>query len=300
MEIQQVIKGILNNPFNENNKVAALWRFFSWQLKSRCLPNHFFKHDLSRNSKIFAKQGMTGVTGCIYNGLLEYNDMLFLLHFLRSEDTFLDIGSNVGVYTVLASAEVGAKSIAFEPIPSNFEVLKKNFGLNNLSDLATPLNIGLGSTEGSLAFTKSEDTVNHVATKDEINSGDIIEVPIMKLDDVITQYPNSDVYFMKIDVEGFETEVLRGGIGLLADVRLQAVIIELNGSGERYGYDENWIHDLFVSNGFAPYTYEPKNKNLVRLESKVSNHNTIYLRNEQFVKERLATSSRINIQGRWL
>jgi hypothetical protein len=70
MEIQQVIKGILKHPINENNKIAALWRFFSWQLKFRCLPNHYFKHDLSRNSKMFAKQGMTGVTGCIYNGLL--------------------------------------------------------------------------------------------------------------------------------------------------------------------------------------------------------------------------------------
>lgn len=247
---------------------------------------------------MYAKQGMTGVAGCIYNGLLEYDDMLFLLHFLRKEDTFLDIGSNVGVYSVLASAEVGAETIAFEPIPSTFEILQKNLALNGLqSDLVHALNLGLGSQEGSLAFTKSEDTVNHVATEQEISAGDIIKVPVSKLDDVLGKYSLKDVVFMKIDVEGFETEVLRGGSGLLNDKRLQAVIIELNGSGERYGYDENWIHELFLSHGFSPYSYDPSRKELTKLKAKLSYHNTIYLRNEEFVIERLSSAERVEIQG---
>jgi FkbM family methyltransferase len=298
MGLVEVLKGILNHPFNRGNKIGAIIRFVNWQVKSRCFPTRLFVHKLSKQSKMYAKQGMTGVTGCIYNGLLEYDDMLFLLHFLRKEDTFLDIGSNVGVYSVLASAEVGAETIAFEPIPSTFEILQKNLALNGLqSDRVHALNLGLGSQEGSLAFTKSEDTVNDVATEQEISSGDILQVPVGKLDDVLEKYSLKDVVFMKIDVEGFETEVLRGGSGLLNDKRLQAVIIELNGSGERYGYDENWIHELFLSNGFSPYSYEPSTRELTKLDAKLSYHNTIYLRNEEFVIERLSSAKRVEIQG---
>ncbi len=301
MGLVEVLKGILNHPFNRGNKIGAVIRFVNWQVKSRCFPTRLFVHKLSKKSKMYARQGMTGVTGCIYNGLLEYDDMLFLLHFLREEDTFLDIGSNVGVYSVLASAEVGAETIAFEPIPSTFEILQKNLALNEHSaGRVHALNLGLGSQEGSIAFTKSEDTVNHVATEQEISSGDIIQVPVSKLDDVLGKYSLKDVVFMKIDVEGFETEVLRGGSGLLNDNRLQAVIIELNGSGERYGYDENWIHELFLSHGFSPYSYYPSHKELTKLKAKLSYHNTIYLRNEEFVKERLSSAKRVEIQGKLL
>jgi FkbM family methyltransferase len=257
-----------------------------------------FIHQLSKNSRIYAKTGMTGVTGCIYNGLLEFDDMLFALHVLRSEDTFLDIGSNVGVYSILAAAEIGAQTIAFEPIPSTFGILEKNLALNQLNqNQVIAMNIGLGSIEGNLAFTKSHDTVNHVATEVEIHSGSIIQVPVRKLDDVLTEITLNNVVIMKIDVEGFETEVLRGCGDLLNNNNLRVVIIELNGSGERYGYNENEIHELFLSKGFFPYRYLPSNREIVKLENKASNHNTIYLRDEEFIKNRLATSNKVEIQG---
>ena len=63
---------------------------------------------------------MTGATGNIYTGLHEFEDMMFLLHLLRPGDIFVDAGANIGSYTVLASAVVGAKSISFEPVPPLF------------------------------------------------------------------------------------------------------------------------------------------------------------------------------------
>jgi len=47
---------------------------------------------------------------------MNVNDMGFLLHFLRKDDLFLDVGANIGSYTVLAGGAVGAKSISFEPV----------------------------------------------------------------------------------------------------------------------------------------------------------------------------------------
>jgi len=299
MGLVKVLGSILNHPFNRENQIRAVRRFINWQVKSRCFPNRLFVHSLSKNSKMYVKQGMTGITGCIYNGLLEYEDMLFLLHCLRKEDTFIDVGANVGVYTILASVEIGAETIAFEPIPSTFEILLKNLDLNSMKNKHVhALNLGLGSRKGSLAFTRSEDTVNHVATEKEISGGDIIQVPICRLDEVIEKnYMLKDVVIMKMDVEGFETEVLRGCPSLLADKRLKAVVIELNGSVIRYGYDDNWIHELFLSNGFYPYSYEPSRRQLTKLVANLSCHNTIYLRNEEFVMKRLFSAKSVEIQG---
>lgn len=83
---------------------------------------------------------------------------------------------------------------------------------------------------------------------------------------------------MKIDVEGFEWEVLNGGKITLEQDKLQAIIIELNGSGIRYGFNDDEIDNLLKEYGFKPFTYNPFNRELISL-AKYTNHNTIYLRN---------------------
>ena len=59
---------------------------------------------------------MTGATGNIYAGLHEFVDMAFCLHLLRSGDLFVDVGANIGSYTVLASKVAGANSVTLELI----------------------------------------------------------------------------------------------------------------------------------------------------------------------------------------
>jgi hypothetical protein len=77
---------------------------------------------------------MTGATGNIYSGLHEFEDMGFLLHFLRPDDLFVDIGANIGSYTILASAAIGAATIAFEPVPDTHEWLRLNVAINNVDN----------------------------------------------------------------------------------------------------------------------------------------------------------------------
>jgi hypothetical protein len=133
------------------------------------------------------------------------------------------------------------------------------------------LNLGLGSKIGSIKFTRNLDTVNHIAIDDSEN---VIDIQISVLDNLNLPPPS----VMKIDVEGFEWEVLNGGKLTLGNSRLQAVIIELNGSGKRYGFSDDDIDTLLKSYGFKPHTYNPFNRELVCLD-KYTNHNTIYLRN---------------------
>lgn len=288
MQLIYVLKFIYNHPFNSDNKFGGIIKFLKWQINCRLNPYPIL-YPYTENSKFIIWKGLTGATGNLYCGLMEYDDMAFLLHFLRPEDLFIDIGANVGAYTILASAEIKANTIAIEPVPSTFKNLNNNILINQMQDKVKALNIGLGGNKGILKFTQAFDTVNHVATENETNT---IEVDINTLDTILSteQVPA----LIKIDVEGFETEVLNGSAKTLADKKLKAIIIELNGSGQRYGYDENQIHKKLIDYGFKPFNYNPKLKQLKEIQT-FGNHNTIYLRDKEFVEDRIISAGQIKI-----
>jgi predicted RNA methylase len=72
---------------------------------------------------------MTGATQKIYCSLQEFEDMALLLHVLRPGDLFVDVGANVGSYTILAAGVCGANVISIEPVPSTFTHLADNIHL---------------------------------------------------------------------------------------------------------------------------------------------------------------------------
>ncbi|MDR1182284.1 MAG: FkbM family methyltransferase [Bacteroidales bacterium] len=271
--------------------MGSILRFFKWQINTRLNPYPVI-YPFTEKSKLIIQKGMTGATGNLYCGLHEYCDMSFLLHFLRKEDTFADIGANIGSYTILASAHVGAKTFSFEPVPSTFSHLMDNIVINRLKNNVVALNIALGSSKGTIAFTSSLDTTNHVANE---NEDDIISVPVETLDDVLEnqQCPS----LLKIDVEGFETEVFIGGGKTLKNKKLKAIIVELNGSGSRYGYDDKDIHNTLLGVGFLPYKYDPKTRILTEIPYFESTGNTIYLRDKQFVINRITNAQTFDINN---
>lgn len=237
---------------------------------------------------------MTGATGNIYCGLHEFADMAFVLHGLRSGDLFADIGANIGSYTILAASEAGASVVAFEPIPTTFHWLTLNCKLNQLEEKVSLHNIGLGRSEAELTFSGNQDTMNHVLADGESTLKGV-KVPVLPLDQVLSQTP----VICKIDVEGFETEVIAGASKTLADNTLKAIIIELNGSGSRYGFDESTIHEDLVSLGFRPYQYAPFTRSFEAL-AHWGAHNTIYIRDLPWVEDRVRSAPSFSILGRTL
>jgi FkbM family methyltransferase len=225
----------------------------------------------------------------------DFGEMSFLLHVLREQSLFLDVGANVGVYTVLASAVARAKSVSFEPLPSAFHDLLRNVRLNGVEDLCELHNVGLAGADGMLKFTRDSDTMNHVVLDGQGQRTDIVEVPVTTLDAVVgTRTPS----LLKIDVEGFETEILRGAEGVLSRDSLNAIIIELNGAGAKYGFDEREIHHKMLSLDFAPYYYLPFERKLCELASKnLLQANTIYVRNLSLVRTLVSSAARQSVLG---
>lgn len=294
MSLIKVLKTITNHPLNRDDKIKAIIRFIKWQIACR-----FGRGDRVvewiNGSKFFARRGETGLTGNIYSGLAEFEDMAFLLHYLRKGDLFVDVGANSGAYTILACSSVGARGYAFEPIPATFARLVANVRLNNLEERAKCFNIGVGKGEGRLTFTGELDTVNHVLAHGEI-SANKIDVKISPLDSIL----NGDCpLLMKIDVEGFEFPVLEGGRETLKNPALNSVIIELNGSGSKYGFNENGIVELMEAGGFRSFSYDPFGRKLIDLHGKTHNTgNTIFIRDQAMVQKRLAEAPILSVYGK--
>jgi FkbM family methyltransferase len=277
------LKFIWNHPLASKNRVKAFIKFFRWQLSQMIYP-HPVSVPFVENSRLIIERGMKGATGNIYTGLAEFEDMSFLLHVLRKGDTFADIGANVGAYTILASKNAGAITYSFEPVLATFNKLKKNIKANDIAPLVYPMLCGVGAKNGLLFFTKKLDTVNHVVyEKNNTINGEVAEVPVTTLDEIfIDQQPQ----LIKIDVEGFEWDVLAGAAKTLLSVNLKAIIIELNGSGKRYGFDDKAIHEKLLANSFHPYIYEPFKRKLSQLKT-YGNFNTLYIKDIDWVSERI-------------
>jgi len=240
------------------------------------------------DTSLFLSRGMTGGTGNWYVGLQEVRDMAFVLHLLRRGERFLDVGANVGSYTVLAAGAAKALVTSVEPIPSTFDHLRRNVVLNGLSETVVAWQGGLADAPGTLRFTTSLDAVNHVLRDGEAE--DAIDVAVRTLDDLVG---GNVPAVIKIDVEGYERPVLRGASRTLSDPRLQAVVMETNGSGARYGVADDELLAIMGRSGFAPFIYDPFERRLVASES--HDGNTVFVRDTEAVAHRLRTAPRYRL-----
>ena len=127
-------------------------------------------------------------------------------------------------------------------MPSTFEHLRDNVHLNDLCEQTNCRNVGVGKEQSSLQFTADSGAENRVLRDAGSNRG--IEVPVVTLDGLYTEKCTpDDVLVVKVDVEGWEADVLRGADQVLSRSAPTALIVALDGSGSRYGFDDGAAHN---------------------------------------------------------
>jgi FkbM family methyltransferase len=272
---------IAGHPLTCDAPLGAWLRFARWQLRSRFQDEILV--DWVGGQRLSVHHGMTGATGNIYVGLHEFFDMMVPLHFLRHGDLFLDIGANVGTYTVLASGVRGAKTLAFEPDPITLSHLRRNIEINGLIERVQVYDCALGATSGEVAFTVGLDTVNRIATRSDKRTR---TVRMEKLDEIVSGF---QPIMLKVDVEGAELEVLLGASHVLANPSLK--IIEL----------ETVVTEtarILARSGFEGACYDPFHRTLSKDSAKRKSSNSLFVRDWPFVADRLQTSEPIEVLGR--
>ncbi len=160
--------------------------------------------------------------------------------FMRPGGVMVDVGANIGQYSLLAAHLVGdeGKVIALEPDPIVGERLKRHVSMNGYEGVIEVLPLAAGSRDEERWFCPAEDQGNsgtgslvprQMPTNGERvdKVGDVFKVRVARLDSLLDQRGVSSVDFVKIDVEGFEDEVLHGLHGFLRSRSVRAVMAEL-------------------------------------------------------------------------
>lgn len=284
------------HPLTRDRLGWGITRWVKWQIGSRLVPGPVVV-TLAGDAKILVSAGMHGATMNVFTGLADFEEMGFMLHLLRPDDLFADVGANVGVFGVLAGAAVGCRVVLFEPGEKAFANLQTNLRLNALGERAVARRMVVAESPGEVSFTATLDTLNHVAAVGE--SG--IRLTATTLDQ---EFPSDVPRLLKIDVEGFEASVLAGATKMLGHPALEAVIMELGAHSFRYGIDPRDTFRLMTSRGFVPVDYNPLNRsiNLAPDHLDPGKSDTIFVRETCLaaIGEQLRTAPRYGVLGREL
>ena len=167
-----------------------------------------------------------------FAGYIEYRETRFVQRALRAGDCFVDVGANIGWFTLLAASLVGptGRVVSFEPASVIREQLAKNVSLNSLPQVTiepfglsdvngfAELVAGPPGNRGHTSFLPDHDALGR----------DRETVPIIRFNEYCKDHALDHVRLMKVDVEGYEQLVLRGMGDMLRPELVESLLIEID------------------------------------------------------------------------
>jgi FkbM family methyltransferase len=238
-DARSVVKFVWGHPANEHKKTRALLRAARFQMRGRILGRRTLAR-LGDRSHMWAYLHRTGASKVVYGNPPDYPEMLVWRRVLRPGQLFLDVGANVGSYTIWA-AELGADVVALEPAEDTFALLMDNIALNGYP--VDAIQAAAGAASGTARFTKGRDSVNRLDPRGTV------QTRVVTIDSLIG---DRRVAGMKVDVEGFEIDVLRGCERALSEHRIELIQLEWNGTSlEAVGGDRQPVADLLAGHGYS-------------------------------------------------
>ena len=295
--IIKLLKIILNHPLNANNKFRSILRFLSFNLKKISNKGLIIFPWVGESKLIFDNTDLDTLSQRqikfnYYLGLVEYEDMAFLIHCLKKENVFIDCGANLGMYTILASKVLGSDTIAFEPHPETVTKFFSLLQINNVTHKVKIINKAIGNKIDEVNFSNEKDALRRKVIKDKIyDQNSSIKVKMTTLDNEISDIKKE--FILKMDLEGFEYSALKGAALTLKNKNLKAIIVENNDK-----YNKNSISELLGMYGFFPIEYFPQKKEIKIYENNPGNKlNLIFIRNLEKIKSDCLLSKNFKVNS---
>jgi FkbM family methyltransferase len=166
----------------------------------------------------------------------EPDTLAWIASFAR-DDVLVDVGANVGMYTVLAAKTRDAQVYAFEPEAQNYALLNRNILLNGIGDRVKAFCLALSDASGLSELHLSEVKIGgschslgervdfkHQPMQPAFSQGCVAA----RLDDLVAAGTVPQPTHLKIDVDGFEPKVVHGAAQVVRDRRLRSLLVEIN------------------------------------------------------------------------
>ncbi|GAB3195578.1 FkbM family methyltransferase [Pontibacter aydingkolensis] len=261
---------LLSSPYNKKHPIFAIKRFITWKF-IRAARLKDIKVNFWGDRVFLINYDSFQSMWLMYNYIVDWEEFNLIKAYVRPHDQIVDIGTNMGFYSIWMSKFLTSGNVhSFEPDHMNYNRLIKNIELNSLNDVIIANNTALSNLSGLMNFTIGLDGENHIAQSEESES---ILVETLTLDSYADKNNLSNFSYVKIDVEGFEKDVLEGARNLLAHQRIDIIQLEINDSLKNSGTSvvelleqlQNYNYILcnynFTSNSVHPIEYSASREN---------------------------------------
>lgn len=230
----------------------------------------------------------------IYIGKFENTEIDFVSTYLQPGDTFVDVGANIGLFTILGAAKTGdtGKVFAFEPVKKTYTRLLENKNLNHFSHVEI-FNIGLSDEDGELEMVTSTEGFDAWNSFGKPTAGSNFTkefVQTKKLSTWLREHNVSGISLMKIDVEGWEIPVLKGGMEFFKSGSAPDLLVEFTEENcINAGFSCRELYIVLAGAGYSMYTYDDNRRILTEepIRNKYTHLNIIATKNIERVRSRI-------------
>lgn len=255
----RLLRTIACHPANAGRRVRALVSSIGWQIWKRrnSAPRSVKIHGTSILCWPDSEQSSNVV---YFNGCPDFWEMSFLRAYLREGDNVMDIGANVGIYTVMLSRAVGEKGsvTAFEPDPHTMSRLREQVSHARLSNVSLH-ECAVSDKSGELTFSSADSAAMRHISRPAESAALGITVRCASLDDF---EPWQTFDLVKLDIEGAEPLVFKGAAQRFLEFPPDVMLFEVSGLSRLYGYETEAVIELLGGYGYKTAIYDVSNRAL--------------------------------------
>jgi len=225
------------------------------------------------NKLFLGKKGLA--MSISHYGKYEETEAKIMEQKISKGEIVVDVGANIGIHTLNMAKIVGktGKVFAFEPEVTNFEILKKNIKLNNYTNIFVE-NKAVGEKNGIVTLYRSNHPGMHKIENKPLHSKDELNVNIISLDNFFNEnHMQNKIDFVKIDVEGFELNVLKGMKNILKHNKNIKILFEfmpekLQGNDLEYDSKYGELLNFLELFDLKKFCIDEKNNELIQISDK--------------------------------
>ncbi len=274
-------KRVFLHPLNRGKFFSTFTRLIWWQV-NRAFFNYSVIVQIKPNASIICRPNSSYGSLVIYTQLPEYNEQEFMYQYVEPSDTIIDIGAHIGSETILLASKLGKKGkiFSFEPTPSTFAELQQNISINTFSSQVYLEQLVVSRSNSIAKFYLGETSETNSLGEDP--NAKSITLQCVTLDRYALKKHIKHINLLKVDVEGFESDIMQGARKLLQNHQIDCMVIEINSRGStidaknhhlindltnRYNYDLYLVNE---SQQLIPYRFLDQVHNLIAISPKLS------------------------------
>jgi FkbM family methyltransferase len=277
------LRWLFSHGIARKHPMRTIWRLLSWELIRFSNVPVESRYDGAFDITLMPNEGASRLA--YYFGVSEPELFAFYEDFLKPGMTVVDAGANIGLHTLFFAKRVGPEGrvYAFEPGQSAFGRLQSHVERNQLANVRC-FHCALGASEGVVALAENcQDNSRSFVVESSSKVIDTKNIALRPLDQVLKEESVGRADFLKIDVEGFEPQVLEGASNYLRQQSIRVLQLELDDSSlARSGYTAAQVSNMLHDAGYrcAEWCYQSRS---FRPANKAS-FNTFFVTNNELAQ----------------